>query len=192
MPRVLTALAKEHRAIAQVLQAMEAAALQLRRGVAVDARWLAAVAHFFAVHVDGTHHATEEGVLFKALLAHARPSAKSAVSVMLAEHEVARDLTRRLSELARAVAEGAPAAAAAWADAALALCGATRTHLQLEDRVLYPMARAAIPGPLLTALHEQLAALPHADGPALLEAAAGLTERARSWWPADVAPPWPS
>jgi len=191
MPELLSALAKQHRAIGRVLQAMEAAALQLRRGVAVDVPWLAEVAHFFVLHVDGTHHAIEEGVLFKALLAHARPTAKSAVAVMLEEHDVAREQTRRLAALARAVAGGDRAAAAGWADAALAICGATRAHVQMEDRVLYPMARAAIPAPELASLHEQLALLPRLEGPSLLEAAQALTERARAWWPDDVAPPRP-
>ena len=62
-------LIAEHRLVERVLLAMDACVVALRDGQAIDHGWLTSVARFHVLHTDGTHHAKEEGGLFRALTA---------------------------------------------------------------------------------------------------------------------------
>lgn len=122
--RVLEQLQSEHRALEQMLTRAQEGA-RARSGAAV----LAALDFFLEVG-DGVHHAKEERVLFVPLA----KVAPGPVSLMLREHEAARE---RLARLRQATARGE------WAhvEAMLELYGTDmRHHHHKEDNIIYPLA----------------------------------------------------
>ncbi len=191
MAPAIALLSAEHRALGRVLSALEATAVQLERAVAVEHSWLREVTTFLVEHADGSHHAKEEGVLFKALLAHGQPLASSAVAVLLTEHDGARHLTADLAVHASRIADGQAPAAADWAAAAVKYARGMRGHMLAEERVLFPMAQVAIPESILATLHEHYAEVLPAGADALELAADRLVQRAFAWWPSDAARPPP-
>lgn len=146
---------EEHLHVLNVLAAMERA-----RGVApgepsrVDV--LAAAVEFLREHVDGAHHAKEEDGLFAAMEAAGLPPSATPVGCMLRQHVRAREL---VSAMARAL----PGAARGEADASEVLrlssgeyVRVLAPHIEVEDFVVYPLARRAVGPVALARLTEHL------------------------------------
>lgn len=121
--RALEQLQSEHRALEQMLTRAQVAA-RVRSGAVV----LAAIDFFLEVG-DGVHHAKEERVLFVPLA----KVAPGPVSLMLREHEGARE---RLARLRQATARSE------WPQVEALLevyASDMRHHHQKEDNIIYPL-----------------------------------------------------
>lgn len=148
-------LKAEHRLIERVLDALVRYAKQVGEGEVSDLADLAAFVQFFREFADRLHHAKEEDLLFAALVEEGGlPADMGPIAVMLDEHEQGRRAIETLAELA-----GAGALTAADRGllhrTATSYAGMLRQHILKEDGVLYPMAEARLPGPVLDELERQ-------------------------------------
>lgn len=123
-----TVLSYDHGFIQQVVDLLPDAAER------PDADWqgLAGVVEYLEKFMDAFHHGKEERFLFPAALA-ADPSMDSAVKKLVAEHEHARDLLRRIRAELR---EGGDRAACAARGRELA--AHMSAHIEYEERTFFP------------------------------------------------------
>lgn len=142
-------LMNEHRLIEKALDALEAWAAKLGADNDTDDKAeLTKFISFIRGFADAYHHGKEEDILFVAMVDHGFPREAGPIAVMLHEHNLGRTLVGALDGLAQ---QSAP-----WSDDDRAALGATarefasllRQHIQKEDQVLYPMARARLPAPV--------------------------------------------
>ena len=90
-------LAEEHEYVMLVVGAMEAEAAYIERTGSVHAERVAQMVDFTRNFTDGDHHAKEEDLLFP-LLEERSASAGGTISVLLSEHEAARDCIRAIDK----------------------------------------------------------------------------------------------
>jgi len=133
-------LRKEHDAILKMLEATETTAARLARGEKVPDSILAGLIEFFQQFADRCHHGKEEEVFFPRLVEKGMPKEGGPVGVMLQEHEMGRELIRRMSQAEGDYRAGASGAAASWALAARSYAALLREHIKKENDVLFVMA----------------------------------------------------
>lgn len=104
---------------------------------------------FIKDFADHFHHAKEEDVLFKALVANGMPRDNSPVAAMLMEHDHGRSFVRGMELAARRLLASEPAVAtevvAALAENARGYAALLRDHIEKEDTILYPLAERVLP-----------------------------------------------
>lgn len=138
-------LSSEHRLIEQVLSALETAAWlfsqeeTFRPGFFVDA------AEFIRGFADGIHHRKEEDIFFKALVKNGTPQEGHAVEALLHEHDLGREFTRRFLTAAKLVMAGDRTARAEVVYNARRYAALLRHHIEIEDKVIFPLADNLIP-----------------------------------------------
>ena len=90
-------LAEEHEYVMLVVGAMEAEADYIERTGSVHAERVAQMVDFTRNFTDGDHHSKEEDLLFP-LLEERSTAAGGTISVLLSEHEAARDCIRAIDK----------------------------------------------------------------------------------------------
>jgi hemerythrin-like domain-containing protein len=145
-------LADDHEYVMLVVGAMNAEVAYIERTGRVHADRVAQMIDFTRNFTDGDHHAKEEDLLFP-FLEERSAAAAGTISVLLSEHEAARDCIRAIAAVLPVAA--LPDAGGAHADAADAeRIAAARTtvaenlrlyafllplHIGKEDTVLFPL-----------------------------------------------------
>jgi len=90
-------LISEHRLIERVVAVLTKRAKRVR--IERDSEFLTTIVDFFRAYTDQTHHGKEEGILFRELAKKQLSSEHAALmKSLVAEHEYARQTTRRLDE----------------------------------------------------------------------------------------------
>ena len=89
-------LADEHEYVLLVVGAMEAEAARIEETGTVDVERVTQMVDFTRNFTDGDHHTKEESLLFP-LLEERSPAAGGTISVLLSEHEAARDCIRAIT-----------------------------------------------------------------------------------------------
>jgi hemerythrin-like domain-containing protein len=89
-------LADEHDYVLLVVGAMEAEAERIEETGSVDVERVSQMVDFTRNFTDGDHHTKEENLLFP-LLEERSPAAGGTISVLLSEHEAARDCIRLIA-----------------------------------------------------------------------------------------------
>jgi hemerythrin-like domain-containing protein len=135
-------LAEEHEYVMLVVGAMEAEAAYIERTGSIHTQRVAQMVDFARNFTDGDHHSKEEDLLFP-LLEERSSSAGGTISVLLSEHEAARDCIRAI-ERALPHAGGTDPALAAGARAAIAenlrlYALLLPLHIGKEDAVLFTL-----------------------------------------------------
>ena len=138
-------LMDEHRVIERVITALEAGSDRLEKGEAMRPEFFMDAAAFIKGFADGCHHKKEEGVLFQTMIAYGAPTQGGPITVMLAEHEMARTYTRGLLAAAESLAQGDQSARREVVHFARSYAALLRQHILKEDRILFPMANQIIP-----------------------------------------------
>jgi hemerythrin-like domain-containing protein len=138
-------LIEEHVVIQRVLAALEVAAQRTEQGQPLRPDFFIDAADFIKGFADGCHHKKEEGVLFKAMVAHGMPAESGPIGVMLAEHEQGRAYTRAMREAAQKLKGGDETARQAVVLNARGYAGLLRQHIDKENGILFPMANRVIP-----------------------------------------------
>lgn len=136
----LELLSKEHRAIRVVLRAVVKLAARTEQSGPVDPSVWRAFVGFIRQWADGAHHAKEERVLFEALLSAGMSRDRGPVACMLGEHDLLRDLLRRVEDAAAAFSKGT----GRWRDIigpAVSFCDLLEDHIDKEDFALYPLSQ---------------------------------------------------
>jgi len=89
-------LAEEHEYVLLVVGAMEGEAARIEETGDVDVERVSRMVEFTRNFTDGDHHTKEENLLFP-LLEERSPAAGGIVSVLLSEHEAARECMRAVT-----------------------------------------------------------------------------------------------
>ena len=135
-------LAEEHEYVMLVVGAMEAEAAYIERTGNVHAERVAQMVDFTRNFTDGDHHSKEEDLLFP-LLEERSASAGGTISVLLSEHEAARDCIRAidkaLPDAAGADQERAAAARGVIAENLRLYAFLLPLHIGKEDTVLFSL-----------------------------------------------------
>lgn len=131
-------LRNEHTVILEALELLERHASAVKAGGPLNAEFAGWILQFVREFADGTHHAKEEGVLFKLIAKHAMPSGLSTLAAMLAEHESGRATVRDI-----ALALGRKDAAG-FAAAGLRLVDLRRRHALRENETLFSDCEATL------------------------------------------------
>jgi hemerythrin-like domain-containing protein len=138
-------LIEEHVVIQRVIAALEIAARRTEQGQPLAPNFFIDAADFIKGFADGCHHKKEEGVLFKAMVAHGMPAESGPIGVMLAEHEQGRTYTRAMREAAQKLKDGDETARRAVVLNARGYANLLRQHINKENDILFPMANRVIP-----------------------------------------------
>jgi hemerythrin-like domain-containing protein len=137
-------LMNEHRRIEAGLDALDAWVGRLQAGSAPPLSDLRDFVRFIQAFADRTHHGKEEDILFEVMVREGFPREGGPIAVMLMEHDEGRAHVKVLAEAAEAGAELSGEALDRVAAAGHGYTGLLRAHIQKEDQILYPMARAQL------------------------------------------------
>lgn len=132
-------LENEHRIIEQVLSCLEKAADLTEKSKQIDGNPARDMIDFFRMFADRFHHAKEEQHLFACLEAHGMPRDGGPTGVMLAEHQMGRDLVGKMEKAVTAYEQGSGTAPKDFTTAARAYVSLLREHIQKEDHCLFAM-----------------------------------------------------
>jgi len=99
-------LTEEHQVILRVIASLETNARKLERSEKIRPEFFHEAADFIKGFADGCHHMKEEGVLFKAMVAHGLPQDSGPIAVMLSEHVQGRLYTREMKAAAERLQYG--------------------------------------------------------------------------------------
>ena len=141
----LQVLMDEHRVIERAISALTGYARAIALGADHPQRDLAELVSFVQDYADQHHHGKEEDILFRTMVDHGMPVDGGPLAVMLAEHTEARRFTQTLAQLAAEQSAWSPEQQRRLLRAAMGYAQLLRSHIQKEDRVLYPMASQMLP-----------------------------------------------
>jgi len=130
-------LRREHELVLIVVEAMEREVADIEKTGRVHSERVAQMIDFTRHFTDGNHHTKEEELLFP-LLEERSASAGGTVSILLSEHEAARDCIRK-TDAALPDAERSAAARSAIAENLKLYAFLLRLHIGKEDTVLFPL-----------------------------------------------------
>lgn len=170
---VIEVLMNEHRMIESVLDEVHVwvdAMLEEKRD---DREQLGRFVKFIVEFADGWHHGKEEEILFKTMTEHGFPSQFGPIAVMLQEHTVGRELVGQLGRFVQQTTPWDDSARHQIARTALSYVDLLRNHIQKEDQVLYPMAKAKLPQPAMASMATRFEAFENGFG--------RTEERSRVW-----------
>jgi hemerythrin-like domain-containing protein len=135
-------LADEHEYVKLVVGAMDAEVAYIERTGRVHAARVAQMIDFTRNFTDGNHHAKEEDLLFP-LLEERSAAAGGTVSVLLSEHEAARECIRAI-DAALSDAERSDEARGVIAENLKLYAYLLPLHIGKEDTVLFPLTEQVL------------------------------------------------
>jgi hemerythrin-like domain-containing protein len=133
-------LMNEHRIIEQVLSCLEKIAQEAKSMGRLDRGHAEEAIEFFRIFADQCHHGKEEDRFFPLAPERGIPQEGGPIGQMLLEHTLGREAIRKMDEAIPAASEGEPSALDAYLGGAREYIDLLRSHIQKEDRVLFPMA----------------------------------------------------
>jgi hemerythrin-like domain-containing protein len=140
--RVMT---EEHKLILRMIDLVEKNTRRLEEGRFNDWNFFLDAVDFIRNYADRFHHAKEEDILFKALVANGMPEENSPVAAMLMAHDQGRAFVRGMEEAAQKAIAGAADQERVIAENAYGYIGLLRDHIDKEDNILYPLAERVLP-----------------------------------------------
>lgn len=132
-------LRQEHQVILRVLKVLDHLLVRHDQGQGFETASFERCVEFFRLFADACHHAKEEDLLFPLLESRGIPREGGPIGVMLQEHTVARELTRRMGEALGALEEGDQGAVATFTTTAREYIQLLTQHIFKEDNVLFAM-----------------------------------------------------
>ena len=142
---ITSVMVEEHQLILRMITLLEKSVALAEAGQFSDWNfYLEGALPFIRSYADRFHHAKEEDVLFKALVANGMPEKNSPVAAMLMEHDHGRAFVRGVEGAAQRLLAGENAVAE-LAENARGYCALLRDHIEKEDTILYPLAERILP-----------------------------------------------
>jgi hemerythrin-like domain-containing protein len=138
-PAPTKVLRQEHQVILRVLKILDHLLVRNDQGQGFETASFERCVEFFRLFADACHHAKEENLLFPLLESRGIPREGGPIGVMLQEHTVARELTRRMGEALDALAEGDQGAVTPFIATAREYIQLLTQHIFKEDNVLFAM-----------------------------------------------------
>jgi hemerythrin-like domain-containing protein len=136
----LDMLTAEHRAIERELDVLVDIAADLEKHAPVPLETAEALVDFLQRVADGVHHRKEEELLFPLLAERGVKPDESVIQPLLQQHESGRFHVRRMREALARLERGDRQAAFEFASYARIYAEMLRSHIQVEDEILYPAA----------------------------------------------------
>lgn len=141
---VTRVMVDEHKLILRMIDLLEKNVAQMEAGRFRNWDFYLDAVDFIRNYADRFHHAKEEDVLFKALVANGMPEQNSPVAAMLMAHDQGRAFVRGMEEAALKAKEGEPGQIPAIAENARGYAALLRDHIDKEDHILYPLAERVL------------------------------------------------
>ncbi len=135
MKRASEDLVNEHEGILFGLRILEKMRERLEGSGTADMGDLKDMVNFLRLFADKCHHGKEEGLLFPAMEKVGIPREKGPIGQMLYEHQVGRQY---IAEMSNALGEDV-VERKAFADSAERYIGLLRSHIEKENKILFPM-----------------------------------------------------
>lgn len=142
---VTRVLVDEHKLILRMIDLLEKNVEQMEAGRFRNWDFYIDAVDFIRNYADRFHHAKEEDVLFKALVANGMPEENSPVAAMLMTHDQGREFVRNMEEAALKAKAGETGQIPVIAENARGYIELLRDHIDKEDSILYPLAERVLP-----------------------------------------------
>jgi hemerythrin-like domain-containing protein len=136
-------LMTEHRLIERMLSVIKNALVQIESTNKVDPLFVDAAVDFIRMYADRTHHGKEEDLLFRKL--RTRPLSARDLTIMnelIEEHAFGRATTKALVQANTRYKSGDSSSLAEIAGRLRTLVEFYPKHIEKEDKVFFPAARA--------------------------------------------------
>ncbi|HEX9874514.1 MAG TPA: hemerythrin domain-containing protein [Deferrimonas sp.] len=180
---VTAVMVDEHKLILRLIALVEKNTALMEAGRFRNWQFYLDAVDFIRNYADRFHHAKEEDVLFKALLANGMPEQNSPVAAMLLAHDQGRAFVRGMEEGAQKALAGESGQIPVIADNARGYAALLREHIHTEDHILYPLSERVLPEDLRPAMITAYAATA-AAAPGLEERYRKLVESYEAQWAA--------
>jgi hemerythrin-like domain-containing protein len=133
----------EHRLIEQMISIIKETLVEIESAGKLDPLFIDAVVDFIRIYADRTHHGKEEDILFKDLEKRALSADdQRLMEELIEEHARGRQTTRRLVEANTRYRNGERSALADISENLSVLVGFYPKHIEKEDKIFFPAARA--------------------------------------------------
>ncbi len=133
----------EHRLIERMIAIIRQTLSQIRASNAVDPLFIDTAVDFIRTYADRTHHGKEEDILFRDLETRNLSEAdRRVMNELVEEHVFARKTTKELVEANTRYRNGNGSALGVIADKLETLVNFYPRHIDKEDKVFFPAARA--------------------------------------------------
>ena len=148
---VTAVMIEEHQLILRMISLVEKSATLAEAGNFSDWNFiLDAALPFIREYADHFHHAKEEDVLFKALVANGMPEQNSPIAAMLMEHDQGRKFVGGMESAARQLQSNGTGVENSEVLADLienshGYASLLRDHIDKEDNILYPLSERVLP-----------------------------------------------
>ena len=142
---VTAVMVAEHQLILRLIALVEANTAAMEAGRFRDWQFFLDAVDFIRNFADRFHHAKEEDVLFRELVAGGMPQQNSPVAAMLMAHDQGREFVRGLEAAAQQALAGEAGQVPAIAANAKGYAALLRDHIDKEDHILYRWQSASSP-----------------------------------------------
>ncbi|MBD3237431.1 MAG: cation-binding protein [Candidatus Eisenbacteria bacterium] len=133
----------EHRLIERMIARIAETLKQIETERRVDPLFIDAAVDFIRIYADRTHHGKEEDILFRALRERDLSAEdRRRMDELIEEHVFGRETTRALVDANQRYRGGQAGALAAIAQGLHTLVDFYPKHIEKEDKVFFPAARA--------------------------------------------------
>ena len=133
----------EHRLIERMLSVLKDALARIESSHRIDPVFVDTAVDFIRMYADRTHHGKEENILFRDLDKRALSTEDSRVmNELIEEHVLGRQITKALVDANRRYRDGDEMALADIADKLQTLAEFYPRHIEKEDKLFFPAARA--------------------------------------------------
>jgi hemerythrin-like domain-containing protein len=133
----------EHRLIEQMISIIKDALVEIESAGRVDPLFIDTAVDFIRIYADRTHHGKEEDILFRELGARSLSAEdRRLMEELMKDHTLGRQLTRDLVDANTRYRHGDASALAEIAKSLATLVGFYPKHIEKEDKIFFPAARA--------------------------------------------------
>lgn len=133
----------EHRLIEQMISIIKDALAKIESAGRVDPLFIDTAVDFIRIYADRTHHGKEEDILFRDLGARTLSAEdRRLMEELVKDHALGRQLTRELVDANTRYRNGDASALAVITKSLATLVGFYPKHIEKEDKVFFPAARA--------------------------------------------------
>jgi hemerythrin-like domain-containing protein len=133
----------EHRLIERMIAKIEQALTKAEQTGKIDPLFVDQAVDFIRIYADRTHHGKEEDILFRDLKTRELSEAdRQVMNELIEEHRYGRKITKTLNEANEDYRQGNPEALGAITGALHTLVDFYPRHIEKEDKVFFPAARA--------------------------------------------------
>lgn len=142
--RPTTELKTEHKAVKLALRILDKMRKGLEDGDDVSPDDLQSIVGFIQLFVGKCHHEKEEKVFYSVMGKIEMTKKKGLVAVMLTEHDLGREYTKKMSEGVKKYKQGDADGSFIIIENAKSYSSLLRQHIREEDNILYPIVEAKI------------------------------------------------